>query len=561
VRSATARAWISLTLGTVSIVVPQYGWAQVSSAVETKPPAAPVPVVSVPGAQSPPVIEQQGPPGPPVYRPALPAGTPTDQVERDAAEPVTRLDEALQRAYWTNPSLLAARASTRSIDYRVPQARAAYGPSLGYSASYQYRDDTFDQPVGNPVERSGWTSAANAVLSQPLFTFGRMRAGEDSARAQVAFQRATLASAEQDTLLRTINAYVSVLRDRAGVGINESQVDLLAQEYGDTQIRLEQHDATSADYQQVQSRLELARAQLAAARSNAVSSDAIFLQYVGSPAGELMAPNPLAMPVQTLEDAYEYAEAHNPVIASAYARERNSRAELARAKADLLPRVDLRGEGVVGTVSPYSDSLREKELLGSITLSGTIDAGLRQARIGEAAAANDADWRLIDDALRQNRAELADAWSGWKGLTTAVERLQISVQAAELALLGGQQQQRAGLRTTTEILDLARDLLQVRSSLNSSMANAFIQQARVLAALGALTHERLLQGTPSYDPQDHYGDVVHKGDVPLLTPMVRALDSALTDPPRDRPLRDPAAPLAVGEAPAPPIDQAAPPRR
>src|SRR5205085_1990312 len=175
------------------------------------------------------------------------------------------------------------------------------------------------------------------------------------------------------------------------------------------------------------------------------------------------------------------------------------------ARAELLPRVDLRGQGTIGSVSDYSDALRERELLGAITLSGTIDSGLRQARIGEAQQANDADWRLIDDALRQNRAELADAWAGWQGLTIAVERLRISVQAAELALLGGQQQQRAGLRTTTEILDLARDLLQVRSSLNSSMANAFLQQTRVLAAMGALTHGRLLSGTPEYDPEDHYG--------------------------------------------------------
>jgi outer membrane protein len=560
VRSATARAWISLILGTVALAGPLRGWAQDAAGVETRPPAAPSPVLSVPGAATLPAIEQQGPPGPPVYRPALPAGTPTDQVERDPALPVTRLDEALQRTYWTNPQLLSARANVRSIDYRVPQARAQYGPSLEYSASYQYQHDSFEQTIGSPLERAGWTSVARAVLSQPLFTFGRLRAGEDTAKAQVAFQRATLASAEQDALFRAINAYVGVLRDRAGVGINESQVGLLAQEYGDTQIRLQEHDATSADYQQVQSRLELARAQLAAARANAVSSDASFLQYVGAPAGELAAPNPLGMPVQTLEDAYEFAEAHNPVIASAYARERASRGELARAKADLLPRVDLRGEGIIGTVTPYSDSLREKELLGSITLSGTLDAGLRQARIGEAAAANDADWRLIDDALRQNRSELADAWASWKGLTVAVERLRISVQAAELALLGGQQQQRAGLRTTTEILDLARDLLQVRSSLNTSMANSFIQQARVLAAMGALTHERLLDGTPSYDPQDHYGDIVHQGDVPLLTPMVRALDSALTGPPRDRPLRDPAAPLAVDADRAPAVADTEPRR-
>ena len=182
----------------------------------------------------------------------------------------------------------------------------------------------------------------------------------------------------------------------------------------------------------------------------------------------------MILPVQTLEDAYIFAEGHNPVIAASYARERVSRAQLQAAKSALLPRIELQGEGVVGSLSPYSDKLRETQVIGQVTVSGTLDAGLRQARIGEAAAANDSDWRLIDNALRQNRQELADAWNAWKTQTAAVERLRVSVQAAELAFLGAQEQRKAGLRTTTEILDLARDLLQVRSTLNTTMGSVFI---------------------------------------------------------------------------------------
>jgi outer membrane protein len=490
--------------------------------------------------------------GAPAYRPALPAGTPAEQTQRDPAQPVTNLSEALERSYWTNPQLLSERAQTRGADWRVPEARGQYGPQLQYSLSYGYEHDRIDVTPTSTVLREGWTTTLSAVLTQPLFTFGRLRANEDTARAQLAFQRASLRATEQQTLLNAINIYASVLRDRAGVTIARENMELLSRQFQDETFRLQQRDSTATDVGQTQTRLELARAQLVTAQAQAGSSDASFLRYIGAPAGDLAPPNPLTLPVRTLEDAYAYADSHNPVIASAYARERVSRAQLELARANLLPRVDLRGQALRGPVVPYSDTLRETELRGTLTVSGTIDSGIKQAQIGEARAANDSDWRLIDEALRENREELADAWNSWQGQTAAVARLQIAVQSAQSAYEGAVLQQRAGLRTTIELLELARDLLQVRSSLNSAMASSYVQQARVLAAMGALEHKYLLPDAQDYDPQEHYDDVKSQADIPLLTPFVRALDSVTTPPRVDRPVRDPAAPIAAGPAPISP---------
>jgi len=524
---------------------PATAQAPLTVATDSAPgtPQPPTPVLSVPGAARPVQGPFDAPAGPPSYQPALPAGTPADQVQRDPAATVTAFTEALQRAYWTNPKLLSDRARTRSVDYGVPQARGQYGPQLQYSASYGYQHDAFEQPTGDVIRRSQWTSTAEAVLTQPLFTFGRLRANEDVAKAAVAFQRAALRASEEETLLNAIGVYVSVLRDRAAVAIAADNAELLARELSDTRTRLRLRESTSTDLGQVEARAELARAQLVAAQGAAASSDALFLRVIGAPAGDLAAPNPLVIPSGTIEDAYALAAAQNPVVASAYARERSSRAKLEFAKADLLPRVDLQGQATVGTISPYGNGLRQTELRGSVVLSGVLDSGILKARIDEARAANDADWRLIDDAIRENRSEVADAWNTWQAQSASVERYQSSTDAARRALEGGLLQERAGLRTTSEVLELARDLLQVRSSLNSAMAAAYIQQARLLAALGALEQANLLQGAERYDPDIHYRETVHKADVPLLTSIVRSVDSLTTPPHSDRPVRDPAASL------------------
>ena len=508
-----------------------------------EPASLPSSIVTVPGAAAPARARFDGLPGSPAYAPLLPEDTPPDLAQSDPAQPLANLGQALERAYWTNPQLLAERARLRSVDFRLPQARAQYGPQVRYSASYGYQQNGYEQPGGITIRRDGWASTASAILAQPLFAFGGLRAGEDAALAQIAFQRAALRSAEQETLLQAIAAYASVLRDRTGLDIASENADLLTQQLSNTRIRLELGESTATDFQQIQARLELARAELLAAQGQGISSDAVFLQVIGAPAGELAPPDELMLPVRTLEDAYAYAQGSNPVLASAYARERLSRAEVRSARADLLPRVELQGSINRGTSSVVGPELAQTELRGAITLSGTVDSGARQARIDELKAANDADWRLIDNALRQSRAELADAWNQWQTQTAAIARLEVAARAAEQAVDGALIQERAGLRTTLEILETARDLLQVRTNLNAATANAYVAKARVLAALGLLDHEHLLPQAEHYDEQRHFDRVDSSADLPPFTQAARALDSLITPLPVDRPIRDPAGPL------------------
>jgi outer membrane protein len=189
--------------------------------------------------------------------------------------------------------------------------------------------------------------------------------------------------------------------------------------------------------------------------------------------------------------------------------------------------------------------LSQTEFRGAISISGVLDSGQGQARIGELKAANDADWRLIDAALRENRAEVADAWNEWQTQTAAIARLEIASRAAQQAIEGALLQERAGLRTTLEILELAQDLLQVRTSLNAASTDAYIAQARLLAAMGSLDHDYLLPETEHYDEHRHFELVESYADVPLLTQAISALDGLAAPQSGDRPIRDPSAPLGL----------------
>lgn len=476
-------------------------------------------------------------------RPELPEGTPADVAERAASgEAVTTLTDALRLAYWTSPTLLAQRETVKSADYRIVQARAGYGPKLNYSLATTWQRDRFQQRVGPPLVLSGWTTTASAVLTQPLFTFGRNISQERNSQAQVEFQKQVLRSTEQQALLDAIAAYVGVLRDRAAVVIAKDNLAALKRQLSDNKARLAVREVTATDVQQIATRVALGQAQVYSAQRDAASSEASFLRIVGVPAGELVPPNPLQLPVRQLEEAYAFAETHSPVILAAQAREKVSRASVAAAKADLMPRIDFQGSASVGSQSAYNDDLRQRDVRGQFIISGPIfESGLRRARIGEAMAANDADWRLLDASLRENRANLATSWNDWQAQQAAIASYRSAEDSARKAYDGAVLQQRAGLITTLDVLDLARELLLARSNSNTAIANAYIAKARVLAAAGALEQSWLMPDAARYEADRHSGKVRHHGDVPVYTPILRGIESAAAiGSTQTRPVRDPA---------------------
>lgn len=488
----------------------------------------------------------------------LPPETPA--AVREAATsgaPVADFATALGLAYWTSPAILAQRAATRSADFRVPEARAAYGPKLDYQLMAGWQRDRNDpsalqRQLGqkNPSTSAGWSNSALAVLTMPLFTFGRNFAAERTAQAQRAYQKQVLRSTEQQAIFDAASAYAGLVRDRAGVTIARDNLTALQQELLDNQARLKAHEITVTDLEQIRSRVEVARAQMLSAQAQAASSEATFVQKIGARAAPELGPTGmLAVPAQTLEDAYAFAEAHSPVIMAAHERERVSRAAIAAAKADVMPRVDLKGQAIYASQSPYNNYARYNEELAQVVISGPIfESGQRLLRVSDAIAANDSDWRLIDGSLRDTRASVAAAWNDWKAQIAAIDHYAAAVVSAQKAYDGAVIQEREGLTTTFDVLQLALELLNARSNQNAAQAAAYIEAARIMALLGALDPDAIAPGSPGYDDTVHRDKVRHRGDIPLLTPVLHTVDGLVIPRNTRRAVRDPAVAIDVPTA-------------
>jgi outer membrane protein len=438
----------------------------------------------------------------------------------------------------------------RSTDYRIPQARAAFGPSLTANGAYTFTRTRSELMPGSFAGARGWTSTASLILNQPLFTFGRNAANTASAVAASEYQRDVLRLTEAQVLNNVVTAYVSVLRDAAAVTIARENLALLERQLADNTQRYQARDLTQTDLDQTRTRTEFGRAQLFQAEGQLGASQKQFLQYIGAPPGELAAPDLLEVRFTALDAAYAYAEANSALIRAAQAREKISRASLTAARADYLPRVDLRGTADYGSLSPYNDNLRTTQLVGQVTLSQPLfDSGLRSARVGEAREANQSDWRLLDQALRDTREAVGSAWDQLAATRASLAGYRAAIDAADRAYQGAVLQQRAGDRSTLDVLDLARDLLTVRTSYNTALANEYLARASLLAAAGMLEGPMIVSDLPPYDADAHYERVRNNGDVPLLTPAISALDGITNgNLRRDRPSRDGGALQALDQA-------------
>lgn len=478
----------------------------------------------------------------PYFQPAFPTSVDSVMAARDPAQPVQTLDEAITLAYSTNPSLLAQRATLRSTDALYPARRAAYGPNVTLQGRHEFAWDRVERTRGNWIGQNGFSSTATLVFTQPVFSFGRRAAAEGSALAQIALGRNQLRLFEAQTMLDVITDYISVIRDRDALAIARENLGLLERQYSDSEARFRVREITSTDLQQVQTRVEFVRAQVLTVQGQLALSQSRFIQDVGAVAGPLAVPAALKLNVTTLNEAYAVAEANSALIRAAQAREKISRAELAAARAEQNPDITIQSTGSYGSVVPYANSLHTTEVRSAAVVTvPLIDSGVRRARIETARQANEADWRLIDAAVRDTHQAVAGAWDAYLSTLKSLDFYRNASIAAQKAYDGAVVQERAGARTTLDVLDLARDLLNVRTNFVTAQASEYIARANLIAAMGGLEGPLLVPSIRAYDPDDNFDRQRRRGDIPLLTPILSGIDKTAVgvNLKADKPIRDP----------------------
>jgi len=422
---------------------------------------------------------------------------------------------AMEKAYVTNPTLNAARAGQRATDELVPQALSGWRPTIGVGAQINksYSSGPVGQDVDGTIIRDSsdqFNSNVAIQLNQPLFRgFGTVNQTK-SAEARVDAGKQNLLGTEQQVLFNVVQAYMDVYAGRQFVMLRRQDVAALEAQVKAARDRFAVGEITRTDVAQAQARLAEAQSFLVNAQTDLARAVATYVQVVGTEPGKLNYPKVVNIP-NSLKVALDTAGEINPqLLAQAYV-ETASNTDIKVAFSNLLPTADIVAAGVradpdLSVPDKHSSSFEVGAQL-SIPLyeGGFVYSQVRQAK----QLASQSRIQVIEVA-RAVRQAVASSWNAYVGLAQIIKNSRTQVSAAQLALNGVQQEYQAGTRTTLDVLDAQRDLVQAQILQVTAERNRVVSGYQLLAAIGHLTATDVGLKVPLYDPDANYQRVRNK---------------------------------------------------
>ena len=414
------------------------------------------------------------------------------------------LQEALLKAYQTNPTLTGQRAGQRAADQNVPLARAAGRPTVatsgGLNENFIRGGNSFTSP-----ERS---LNGTIGVTVPVYQGGAVRNSVRAAEIRVEAGQSTLRQTEAQLFTAVVGAYNNVLRDEAIVGLNAQNVRVLETNLRASRDRFEVGDLTRTDVAQAESRLAAARATMLQAESNYTTSRSTYRQVIGVEPGKLDPASPVdRLSPSNLQQAVLLARSQHPAVTSQMFTVDAAVFAVKVAESSLYP--SLSAVGSVQKTTSASTTVVEgftASALAQLTIP-VYQGGSEYSLIRQAKEQLQQQRVNLDNQRDVQQQNLVQTWGALEAAKAQVLANQQAVTAAEIALNGVREEARVGQRTTLDVLNAQQELVNARVNLVSAQRDRVVNSYTLLAAVGGLSPTVLQLDVPIYDPVVHYHQV------------------------------------------------------
>ena len=453
--------------------------------------------------------------------PGMSRTIPTDQAE---TVPHT-LSEALGAAYENNPQLTGERAHLRSVDENVPTALAGWRPTVTVTGSYGWAVGRYDEQlpcIDATTPQANCTRSANgtftqslkdnrtekigqATITQYLYRGGKTVAATHEAVNSVFAERARLIAEEETVFTDTVNAYVTLIEDKNLLELDRANEQVLGDELRAIDDRFKVGELTRTDVAQAEAALAQAISTRQTAEGNLATARATFRRQVGADAPDDLAdPQPLQLPVRSVQEAYSQALDNNPNVIAAKFNQSQLRDAVDVAFAQLGPNVSLQGSGFYsGGASLTGTNTYGAQALINLTIplyqGGQEYAAIRQARQNYLQAV-----RETEDAQRQARELAVQAWETLTAAKASIASAKVAVRSSEIALEGLEREALVGSATTQEVLIGQQNLLTAQITLVQNITSMVTASYGVASAIGRLTAADMGLQVPLYDETAYY---------------------------------------------------------
>ncbi|SAI01392.1 outer membrane protein [Bordetella trematum] len=405
------------------------------------------------------------------------------------------LEQAYLMALQNDPQLRGAYQELQAVGFGVTAARAGLLPAVNAEANQaRVRQNVVDSR--NAVYQSGranWTEKGWSVsLTQPIFDLGayhKWRQAQDAERKEVA----AYAYSQQDLMLRTATAYLSILAALDQIELTEAEHRTTAKQMELVQARYHSGQETQVGVSEVQARLDIQQANTLLARNDYQDKQQALQEIIGygSPALRPVRKDlPLALPEPNDVDQWlRTALAQNWSIRAASAGVAVAEKEVSVQRAGHYPSVALRastgrnetGGSLFGGGSTVGDT-RVTLSLNVPIFQGGYTYGMSQAAASRLGAAS------ADLSLARRKVQ-RQVFSSFQNMVIGIDRikaLDASVQSFEMALTLKEEGFRAGINDIVGVLDATRNLYNAKRQQAEAGYNFMLDGLKLKQAAGTL---------------------------------------------------------------------------
>jgi outer membrane protein TolC len=416
------------------------------------------------------------------------------------------LEEAIRQGLQQSSAVMEAKDREAAAAATTTARRAQGLPTATASAGYLRT---------NHVEEFGVTSISGArtvlfpdlpnnyrvrtELDVPLYTGGRVNNLVTAAQSEQAASSADRRVTEQDVRLQVIQAYWALVTARENVGVFERGLERTDAYVRDVRSRVEAGVVSPSDLLTAQAQRARQAVRVVQAKNAAAAAEIELGRLVGIwPPQTIVTTTDVMTPIQGIETVA--GESMPALIAKMSeqsgeleaVRMRRSAmlANVAVARAALRPTI-----GAIAAVEPSrpnqrfvprTDQLKTSWDLGVNLTWPLFDGGRARAEAAAASAQADAlGSRITDVANRlqaQLRTRMLDLDSSRAALTASDEAVAAAAEARRVL----EERYRAGVATSTDVLDAQVALLEAELERTQLAATLRVSEARLLRALGGL---------------------------------------------------------------------------
>lgn len=425
------------------------------------------------------------------------------------------LNEALAKAYASNPTLRAERARQRGDDEQVSRALSGWRPQINAEANVRYaynrQQGTNFGGGANGDYQTNYSAPADISiqLSQPVFQGFRTVESVKSAESRVRAGRQQLLSVEQEILFRGVQAYMNVIRDRKILSLRRQNVAILNEQLSAAKARFAAGEITKTDVSQANARLSQSKAAVSSAIAQLEASVASYHAVIGSKPKELHSPKSPRLP-RNLDAALTISHETNPNILAAAQVEDAALHDIAVARADLLPQLTVVASAAVSEDWEVRSGDRTTASIGGRLDVPIYDGGRTYSAVRQAKQVASQRRIQIIEATRQVRESVTSSWNFQLSALQNISSAKTQVVAAQDALNGVREEYIVGSRSTLDVLNAQQELLNARISLVQTERDYVVAVYQVLGSMGKLTARNLGLRVSIYDPKVNYNRVRNK---------------------------------------------------